>query len=269
MRWRRRRFQGGGGGGVVVTPPPVTPPPTTPTTPVTTDPPIDAQLASTNVAAAQAAGFTGLGQTIAIVDSGVMSTHPALAGRVTKNLIYVDPSTNNTGVDDVAGHGTSVAEIAAGRAFGRFAGGVAPDATIVSARIVTDTAPTDDGSGQGNKVSGSDPLGKINSDLNAVGARIINNSWGGLYWDATDTATTASFHDAYAPFATGMLFVFAAGNDGKADPSTVAALPSRAPDVERGWLTVVALDSNNPTQIASYSNRCGVAKNYCRRRREQ
>lgn len=255
--------KGGGGGGVVVTPPPVTPPPTTPTTPVTTDPPIDAQLASTNVAAAQAAGFTGLGQTIAIVDSGVMSTHPALAGRVTKNLIYVDPSTNNTGVDDVAGHGTSVAEIAAGRAFGRFAGGVAPDATIVSARIVTDTAPTDDGSGQGNKVSGSDPLGKINSDLNAVGARIINNSWGGLYWDATDTATTASFHDAYAPFATGMLFVFAAGNDGKADPSTVAALPSRAPDVERGWLTVVALDSNNPTQIASYSNRCGVAKNYC------
>src|SRR6188768_4050532 len=83
--------KGGGGGGVVVTPPPVTPPPTTPTTPVTTDPPIDAQLASTNVAAAQAAGFTGLGQTIAIVDSGVMSTHPALAGRVTKNLIYVDP----------------------------------------------------------------------------------------------------------------------------------------------------------------------------------
>lgn len=248
-----------GGAGIVVTPPP----PTTPTTPTEPDPPIDAQIALTNVAAAHAAGFTGNGVAIGIIDSGVTSTHPALTGRVTARLTYVDPSTNNTGVDDVVGHGTAVAEIAAGRAFGKFAGGVAPDATIISARIINDKEPTDDGSGQGNQATSADPLGTVNGDVIARGARILNNSWGGVYWDASDTAATKSFHDAYAPFTAGHLFVFAAGNSGEANPSTVAALPSRAPDIEAGWLTVVALDSNNPTQMATYSNRCGVAMNYC------
>jgi autotransporter-associated beta strand protein len=227
------------------------------------DPPINAQIALTNVAAAQAAGFTGKGVVIGIIDSGVTSTHPALAGRVTAKLTYVDPSTNNTAVDDVVGHGTAVAEIAAGRAFGKFAGGVAPDATLISARIIADKSPTDDGSGQGNQATSADPLGTVNADVIAHGARVLNNSWGGVYWDASDTAATKSFHDAYAPFTAGHLFVFAAGNSGDANPSTIAALPSRAPDLEAGWLTVVALDSNNPTQMATYSNRCGVAMNYC------
>lgn len=255
---------GGGGsksgsGGVVIAPPP----PTTPTQPTVPDPPINAQIALTNVAAAQAAGFTGKGVVIGIIDSGVTSTHPALAGRVTAKLTYVDPSTNNTAVDDVVGHGTAVAEIAAGRAFGKFAGGVAPDATLISARIIADKAPTDDGSGQGNQATSADPLGTVNADVIAHGARVLNNSWGGVYWDASDTAATKSFHDAYAPFTAGHLFVFAAGNSGEVNPSTIAALPSRAPDLEAGWLTVVALDSNNPTQMATYSNRCGVAMNYC------
>ncbi|HVI54700.1 MAG TPA: S8 family serine peptidase [Luteibacter sp.] len=252
-----------GGGGVVVAPPvkpPVTPPPTQPTQP---DPPIDAQLALTGANVAQAAGFTGKGIAIGIVDSGVTATHPALAGRVTANLTYVDPSTNNMGVDDVVGHGTAVAQIAAGRPFGQFAGGVAPDATLISARIINDKAPTDDGSGQGNQATSSDPLGKVNSDVVAAGAKVLNNSWGGVYWSASDTAATQSFQSAYQPFTANHLFVFAAGNDSRADPSDVAALPSRAAGVEQGWLVVVALDSNNPTQIASYSNRCGIAMNYC------
>jgi hypothetical protein len=36
-----------------------------------------------------------------------------------------------------------------------------------------------------------------------------------------------------------------------------------APDLEKGWLTVVALNSNSPTQLDSYSNKCGIAMNYC------
>lgn len=257
---------GGGGGsrssgtGTVVAPPP---PPTAPTTPTQPDPPIDAQLRLTGADVAQAAGFTGKGVTIGIIDSGVTAAHPALAGRVIDKLNYVDPITNNLSVDDVVGHGTAVAQIAAGRAFGKFAGGVAPDATIVSARIINDKEPTDDGSGQGNQVTSADPLGSINAAVVADGAKVLNNSWGGVYWDASDTTATKSFHDAYAPITAGHLVVFAAGNSSDANPSTVAALPSRAPDLEAGWLTVVALDSNNPTQIASYSNRCGVAKNYC------
>jgi uncharacterized protein with beta-barrel porin domain len=271
---------GGGGGNIRSNPPAINPgqppteppaepptePPAEPPNEPEADPPIDAQLSLTNTYAAHAAGFTGSGRIIGIVDTGVMRNHPALSGRVLDEFIYVDPDTNNTAIDDVVGHGTAVAEIAAGRPFDLFAGGIAPDAGIVSARIINDVAPVDDGTGNGgNKVGSADPLGAINDELIASGATVMNNSWGGLYWDATDAAVTASFHDAYAPFILnhGGLVVFAAGNDGTVDPSDVAALPSRAPDLERGWLTVVALDSNRPTQLASYSNQCGIAKNYC------
>lgn len=255
---------GGGGGGGVVVPPTNPTQPTQPTQPTTPQPPLDAQLSLTNVGPAHTAGFNGQGEVIGVIDTGVTRNHPALSGRVTANLNYVDPSTNNLGVDDVVGHGTAVSEIAAGVPFGSFAGGVAPQATIVSARIINDKEPTDDGSGQGNAVTTADPLGTINADVFSHGARIINNSWGGIYWDGTNTSANQSFHDAYAPLiAKGALFVFAAGNDARADPSDIAALPSRVADVEKGWLAVVALDSNNPSQLASYSDQCGIAKNYC------
>ncbi len=261
---------GGGGGSVpsynipkTVTPqPPSTP--SQPTTPTQPQPPSDVQLAATGADVAHAAKLTGAGAVIGIVDSGVTAASPALSGRVVAKLNYVDPRANNLNVDDVVGHGTAVAEIAAGRPFGQFAGGVAPDATIVSARIVSDTEPKDDGSGNGNKVTSADPLGSVNDAVYQAGARISNNSWGGVYWDATDTAVTASFADAYKHAGSlDTLYVFAAGNDSRANPSDIAALPLRVPNLAGGWIAVVALDSNNTSQIASYSNRCGDAKAFC------
>ncbi|UPG87104.1 S8 family serine peptidase [Luteibacter aegosomatis] len=270
----------GGGGGSrttrIDTPPPTAPtspqnpPPTNPSTPTTPDPPpatpqppVDVQLTATRADVAHAAGAVGAGATIAIVDTGINTDNPTVAGRVKKSLIFVDSSTNNTSVGDVVGHGTVVAEVAAGTSFGYFAGGIAPGASLVSARIIADKAPTDDGSGQGNKVTSAEPLDQINAQVIAQGARIVNNSWEGLYWDAADTAVTASFANAYAAAGKGTLFVFAAGNDGRADPSDVGALPSRAPQLEPGWIVAVALDSNDTNKLASYSDKCGVAKNYC------
>ncbi len=258
---------GGGNGNTKASQPAPSPPVTPPSSSSVAQPPIDAQLALTNTYAAHSAGYNGAGVTIGIVDTGVMATHPALAGRVVKELVYVDPSTNNVNVDDVNGHGTYVAEIAAGTPFGQFAGGIAPGSNIVSARIVDDNAPDDNGSTAPAPVTSADaiPLGQVNADLISNGVKVMNNSWGGISWSSSDTATTQSFHDAYAPFINtwGGLVVFAAGNDSQANPSTIASLPSLAPDLEKGWLTVVAVDSNNPSQLASYSNKCGVAMNYC------
>ncbi|MEO7073411.1 MAG: autotransporter domain-containing protein [Rhodanobacter sp.] len=259
---------GGGGGNVRPVPvTPTTPPaPPTPTPPPRVDPPVNAQLALTNTYVAHDRGLSGTGVTIGVVDSGIMRSHPALVGRVIKELIYIDPARNNTAIDDVVGHGTWVSEIAAGTAVGQFAGGIAPGAKLVSARIISDAEPKDDGSGQGNEVTSSDPLGTINADLMANGVRVMNNSWGGLYWSASATATTKSFHDAYAPFINGGgLVVFASGNAdvGNPNPTDTAALPTRAPDLEKGWLAVTALDSNSPTKLAVYANACGVAANYC------
>lgn len=261
----------GGGGGTKSTPPPA-PPPTSPPPPTSTtpQPAMDAHLALTNAKAAQAAGFTGAGIRIGVVDSGVMRNHPTLAGRVVANFNYVSDK-NNLAVDDVVGHGTTVAQLAAGAAAGQWPGGIAPGAQIVSARIINDERPKDDGSGQGNEVTGGLGMTGIHNDLIRAGVRIMNNSWGGLYW--TRPTVTAQIAAEYRPFiaANDGLVVFATGNESRANPSDMAALPSQpgvggslpAADLERGWLAVAALDTANPSKLADYSNACGVAKNYC------
>ncbi|OOG45836.1 S8 family serine peptidase [Rhodanobacter sp. C01] len=256
---------GGGGGNVKPTPTTSTTPPSS-TVP---QPPIDAQLSITNTYAAHNQGYTGAGVIIGVVDSGIMPNNPAVAGRVLDEFIDVDPSTNNTSIPDVVGHGTWVSEIAAGVPFDQFAGGIAPGADLVSARIIDDNAPDDNGSTAPTTVTSADavPLGQVNQQLISVGVQIMNNSWGGISWSSTDTVTSAAFDAAYAPFVEqhGGLVVFAAGNDSTANPSTIASLPSIAndPALQQGWLVAVAVNSNSPTQLDGYSNKCGIAMNYC------
>jgi len=232
-------------------------------------PPLDAQLSLTNAYAAQKQGYTGAGVTIGVVDSGIMRSNPAVGTRVQQELIYVDPSQNNTKIDDVVGHGTWVSQVAAGTSFAKFPGGIAPGANLVSARIISDSAPDDNGSTAPSTVTASDAtfFQQVNSDLASAGVKVMNNSWGGITWDTTNASLNAAFDAAYTPFVVnhGGLVVFAAGNDSQANPSTIASLPYYAKDssLEKGWLVAVALNSNNPTQLESYSNKCGVAMNFC------
>lgn len=71
------------------------------------------------------------------------------------------------------------------------------------------------------------------------------------------------------------IFVFAAGNDGQAGPDLEALIPlylknndgsytfyDKNTDFYKNFIVVTAYDTENHT-IASWSNRCGVAKNYC------
>ena len=303
---------GGGGGNVRATPPPATPPPPTGigfTPTVANDPSLvvnppsvptlgaprplgSEQLSShlilTNAAGALGAGLTGQGVTIGVLDSGVDRTHPGLAPRVTRNIM---PPSDWTGfdrtVDDKVGHGTVVALLAAGTSVnaqfsggqtGVWPGGVAQSSNIVSWRFIRDERPDDDGTDQGgNEIMAGEGYGDffraLNSDLANAGARIINNSWGGLYWD--DPALSVELATAYKDFVVnrGGLVVFANGNSGDSanpdlanNPSDNAALPSMHGGdavLERGWLTVGALDPENPTQLTDYSQKCGYAMNYC------
>ncbi|GGK02912.1 autotransporter serine protease [Luteimonas terricola] len=261
---------GGGGGNVRPDPPPLAPPPPPPVVNAP-DPAYSEHLLLTGADIAHDAGFTGAGIRIGIVDSGVNSSHPAFGDRVVSNLVYISGSRNDLSVDDVVGHGTAVAQAAAGQPFGSWPGGIAPGAEIVSARIISDEPPEDDGSGEGNEVDG--PLGfmPIHEDLISRGVRIMNNSWGGLYW--TNPNATDGIASEYRPFILEHdgLVVFASGNSGFDDPSDMAALPSQpgangsrpAADLERGWITVGALDRDDPTQLAEYSNACGLAMDYC------
>src|SRR5690606_18098800 len=134
-----------------------------------------------------------------------------------------------------------------------------------------DTRPDDDGSRAGNELGGALGLAPIHRDLVARVVRIMNHSWGGLYW--TNPAATAPIAAEYRPFIRdhGGLVVFSAGNSGSDDPSDTAPLPSQAgtggrrpaAGQGRGWRAVVALDGSDPTRLAGYSSACGVAMDYC------
>ncbi|MCE7032861.1 S8 family serine peptidase [Lysobacter sp. GX 14042] len=257
---------GGGGSGHQIKDPPPAPPDPPPSSNYP-EPAVDAHLALTHAYEAHDAGYTGAGVTIGFLDSGIRRDHPTMTGKVSASYTYLDPVYNDLESDDVLGHGTAVAQIAGGRPFGELPGGIAQGAKFVSARIISDAPPDDDGSGRGNEVRDGSWLSIPHEDLIDSGAKISNNSWGGLYWTGGD-AVTRTFVDAMRPFVVdwGGLVVFAAGNEGLDHPSDTAALPALgagAEVLERGWLAVGAVKSHKPDELADYSNACGRAMDFC------
>lgn len=150
---------GGSGGGPVSTPAPPpapTPVPTPTPTPTPTPAPSSndtaeyrASLAavSANALAAYDKGLTGKGVTIAVIDNGLKTSAPELAGRVSADsrsfastyarCVTCAPETITYPVDAGGdGHGTTVTMIAAAARDGQRIHGVAPEATILALNIV-------------------------------------------------------------------------------------------------------------------------------------
>lgn len=82
----------------------------------------------------QAAGWTGAGGAVAVIDSGVRWSEPQLGGCLGAGCKVVgeDVADGDGDPDDCTGHGTSVAAIAAGSR------GVAPGATVVALKVFSD-----------------------------------------------------------------------------------------------------------------------------------
>jgi len=81
---------------------------------------------------------TGAGVTVAVIDSGVSSDHPALSGKVLPGNDFVTPG---QGGCDENGHGTLIAGIIAGREHssnGFVFQGIAPNASVVPVRVLRD-----------------------------------------------------------------------------------------------------------------------------------
>jgi len=88
-------------------------------------------------------GFSGAGGSVAVIDTGVDYTHPALGGGPIPNgkVVYGrDTVANSNDPMDCDGHGTAVAAIAAGAVwpFLTYAGGVAPGASILAYKASAD-----------------------------------------------------------------------------------------------------------------------------------
>lgn len=109
-------------------------------------------------------GYTGAGQTVAIIDTGVDKNHPFLAGKVVSEACYSTAAGGSTslcpggvptstatdaglpcGISDDCSHGTHVAGIAAGK--GSNFSGVAKDSNIVAIQVFSrfDSATRCDG----------------------------------------------------------------------------------------------------------------------------
>jgi subtilisin family serine protease len=137
---------------------------------------------------------TGAGVTVAVLDSGVDSTHPDLTGQVLPGADFVDGSTD--GRRDFVGHGTTVAGLIAGHNddSGGVAG-IAPESKILPVRVLDKENKYDDATVVANGLHWAVDHG----------AKVVNISLGGgARSDALAAALTyASAHDVVVVACTG------------------------------------------------------------------
>jgi subtilisin family serine protease len=194
---------------------------------------LDRSVAKVGAPAAWQAGFDGTGATIAVLDTGIDLDHPDFAGRIAATRDFSGKGT----VQDGHFHGTHVASIAAGRgtASGGKYTGVAPGARLVIGKVLSD-----EGSGDTSQIIDGMEWAA------ASGAKVINMSLGGDPGPEGGDPLANALDRISA--STGVLFVVAAGNNGREEPPTVDS-----PGIATSALTVAAVDSNDA--YATFSSR--------------
>jgi serine protease AprX len=157
---------------------------------------------------------TGRGVTVAVMDTGI-AEHPDIAGSVIARVDFV-----NDGADllDPSGHGTFVAGLIA--AHGRTFKGVAPDAKLVSLRVLDQ-----DGNGAMHAVLGA--FDWLLKNRTAKSIRVLNLSFGAPQRSSYHRELLAGVVESV--WFAGVAVVAAAGNDGP-QPGTVA-MPGADPFV--------------------------------------
>jgi subtilisin family serine protease len=196
---------------------------------------VPTNLVAVGVPGARAAGATGRGAVVGIVDTGVDVRHPDLADAFRREGGWFDPTGRCPDLPcDEGGHGTAVAGLAVGATTG-----VAPGARWIAARGCTARECTLELVLQSlqymlapNAGRGADP------DLRPD---VVNNSW------SIAKASTALGRAMTALHAAGVLNVFAAGNGGPACRSV--GFPASQPEV----VAVGAIDGDG--HIARFSGR--------------
>ncbi|MFC0628504.1 S8 family peptidase [Kribbella deserti] len=169
---------------------------------------VDLSVPQIGAPAAWQRGFTGKGVKVAILDTGIDTGHPDLAGKVIAQANFSE----SAGTTDQQGHGTHVAATVAGSgaASGGKYRGVAPDASLLNGRVL-------DESGYGTF---SGIIAGMEWAAIGQGADVINMSLGGGPSDGTDVMSQAVNTLSRQ---TGALFVIAAGNCFLPEPQSVSS----------------------------------------------
>jgi subtilisin family serine protease len=260
------------------------------------NPEYDAQygLSAIHANVAHAQGITGLNTVVAVIDSGMDVGHFEFAGRVVSGNGYdmINDQAGMPAVGQLNGHGTNVAGIIAANRNDKGILGVAYEAQILPIRIL-------DAEGVGTLLDLYNALLYV-KDTNAS---VVNLSLGpsdafgeaaqtdGYYTiGVSDAVMAGAFFDAAE---SGKALIFAAGNSYRTTPQAAAnpfgggfypfikpannAATGLANGAYRGTggstivydfsalqpytIVVAAVDRDN--NMATFSNRCGVAKDWC------
>ena len=181
---------------------------------------------------AWAAGYDGVGTTVAVLDTGYDPTHPDLQGRVGAAVNF----TTDSSVTDGNGHGTHVASTVggSGAASGGLRKGVAPRTSLMVGKVLSDG-----GYGEDSWVLAG-MVWAVNE-----GADVVSMSLGG---DTDDGSSPLAVAINELSATSDSLFVVAAGNNGGNGPSTVTA-----PGSADAALTVGAVDVHDV--MAGFSSR--------------
>lgn len=249
-------------------------------------------LAGVKAEYAYAYGITGKGVKIGEVDSGVLASHPQLAGQFTSLTVEGTYGADGDRYEsDEAGkwswkkgdkfsvpgdydplfndsHGTAAAGEMVGLRDGKEMHGIAFDAHLYSVNTGgTDSTLT------GPSVD-YEYFKEAYSIASRNGARVVNSSWGqtpaslGAYDTIAEMVRTYSYFSgkktyldaaAEASQQYGTIQVWANGNSGLNNPGSVATLPYFRPEIEKYWIGVTGVDKDGK----SHYDRCGVAKYWC------
>lgn len=161
-------------------------------------------------------GYTGAGIKVAVLDSGVLSSHEDL--EIAGSYNY---ATNSSSANDVAGHGTHVAGIIGARSNSVGGVGIAPGATIYNIKVMGD-----DGSGNDADII-QGLIQAINLHVDIVNMSLGGPGYNGLYQEVV----TKAYEEE------GIAIFVSAGNDG------VSAI--NYPANYDGVICVAATDTNN------------------------
>ncbi|MFJ9830209.1 S8 family peptidase [Streptomyces sp. NPDC101169] len=189
---------------------------------------LDKSVPQIGAPVAWAAGYTGKGVKVAVLDTGVDAGHPDLSTQVVESKNF----TAAADATDHFGHGTHVASIVAGtgaKSGGKYKG-VAPDAEILNGKVLDDSGSGDDS----GILAGMEWAA-------AQGASVVNLSLGG--YDTPEVDPLEAEVDKLSA-EKGILFAIAAGNEG---PQSIGS-----PGSADAALTVGAVDKKD--RLADFSS---------------
>ena len=224
-------------------------------------------------------GFTGSGETIAIIDAGFNTSHNELNA---KTITQYGTQTAATGSNATADHGLIVSSVAAGEDDGTGMQGVAPSASLHLASY--------------NQNNGNTyyPTHWANATDNASSAIVQNNSWGIDYqidklqanisangWSNTygiaqkfhssgytaNEGSASAYITALNNFQDHGVIVYALSNTTSfTDADFQAALPVLFPVLEESWITAVNVEITGSSGNETYTRMsapCGSTAKYC------